>query len=350
MCSPPTNTPSTPLSATSSAGPWRCAARPGGARPVPAEAVAGSRVRAPREPRPRSAPAQPRGDGQPRPRPRGPFLAHSTDAASYAHIGGRRRALPRAAPPRAHHASGRGLGSAAGWARRRGRDRGRGPCGPSRNVPRPSPSTCRRGGSAAPGPAPSPAMPPDPARDPHHSADDLRPGWEARAEAVGLGPDALERRARPGPARPGPGSRSRPRRRGGRRTAVGAGRRSPAGKWCGRGADPSARGRPRRRWSTPRTVSSRSMPTTAAHADRVERRGVGERRYVVGARERTTPERGELERLLAARGMDIGGRPRSWLPARGDDYGLGLRARVMRGETDESRHSGSDGAMGPASP
>jgi hypothetical protein len=70
--------------------------------------------------------------------------------------------------------------------------------------------------------------------------------------------------------------------------------------------------------------SLESMPTTEAHAGRVERCGVGERRHLVVGRELTAPRR-ELERLLAARGMQmVAGPDRGVGRERGADLGVGL--------------------------
>jgi hypothetical protein len=66
------------------------------------------------------------------------------------------------------------------------------------------------------------------------------------------------------------------------------------------------------------------MPITVAHTGRVEHRGVGERRHVVGDRE-IRRQRGELERLLAARGMALApGHERGAARGQGQDFGLGL--------------------------
>jgi hypothetical protein len=59
-----------------------------------------------------------------------------------------------------------------------------------------------------------------------------------------------------------------------------------------------------------------SMPPTVAHAGRLERRGVGERRHVVDGLQ-VSREPSQLERLLAARGMQVAPGPER-------DLGLGL--------------------------
>jgi len=62
---------------------------------------------------------------------------------------------------------------------------------------------------------------------------------------------------------------------------------------------------------------------TAAHAGRVERCGVGERRHLVGGRE-LDAGRGELERLLATRGMQLIVPDRGVGRGRSADLGFGL--------------------------
>jgi conjugative relaxase-like TrwC/TraI family protein len=162
-----------------------------------------------------------------------------------------------------------------------------------------------------------------PERDPHQSVDDLRPEWEGRAEAVGLDPGALEAVLDRVPRGHVPGLDPAL----GEVVAGELGRRGPTvtrrdvvRAWCGtlgEGAPAEAVER-----AADRLLGS--MPMTAAHADRVERRGVGERRHVVGGRD-MTPQRAELERLLAARGMEMAGAPaRDVSRARDDGYGLGL--------------------------
>jgi hypothetical protein len=67
-----------------------------------------------------------------------------------------------------------------------------------------------------------------------------------------------------------------------------------------------------------------SMPATVAHVDRPERRGVGERRHVVGGIQ-VSREPSELERLLAARGMEMAlGPERDGARGLGEDLGFGL--------------------------
>lgn len=162
-----------------------------------------------------------------------------------------------------------------------------------------------------------------PERDPHRSIDELRPVWKARARAVGLGPDDLgtvvDRVAR----RPGPGPDPA---RGevvadelGRRGAT-VTRREVVRAWCGSlGQGATA---PAVEEAADRLLQS--MPATIEHDGRVERRGVGERRHVVGGRDMAR-QRGELERLLAARGMvSAPGPDRGVGRQRGEELGLGL--------------------------
>lgn len=158
-----------------------------------------------------------------------------------------------------------------------------------------------------------------PARDPHVGADDLRPTWEARARAVGLGPDDLgavidrvPRRGGPGPE-PALGSTvARALERRGPTTT----RRDIVRAWCGS----LPQGAPAAAVEQAADRLLESMPPIAAHSGRLERRGVGERRHVVPGRE-IAPGRSELERLLAARGMEMAAvaeRPMA------RDLGLGL--------------------------
>jgi conjugative relaxase-like TrwC/TraI family protein len=162
-----------------------------------------------------------------------------------------------------------------------------------------------------------------PERDTHRTVEELRPLWEARAETVGLGPgdlssvlDRVPRRAGPGPD-PAVAEvvADELRRRGPTVT-----RRGVVRAWCGSLAEGAPAG-------TVEEAADRlleSMPITAAHTGRVEHRGVGERRHVVDGREMTR-QRGELERLLAARGMTLApGHERGAARGRGEDFGLGL--------------------------
>ena len=162
-----------------------------------------------------------------------------------------------------------------------------------------------------------------PARDVNRGADDLRPLWETRARALGLGPHELGAVVDRVPRRPGPG----PDPAHGEVVAEELGRRGPTvtrrdvvRAWCGS----LGQGAPATAVEEAADRLLESMPTTPAHVDRVERCGVGERRYVVGARELTRP-RSELELLLAARGMDMAvGPERGPGRTRGEDLGLGL--------------------------
>ncbi len=160
-----------------------------------------------------------------------------------------------------------------------------------------------------------------PDRDVHRFVEDLRPSWRARAEAVGLGPDDLGAVVDRVPRRAGPG----PDPSLGEVVAEELGRRGPTvtrrdvvRAWCG-SLDQGA----------PAEVVERaadrlleSLAPAGAQQDRLERRGVGERRHVVGGRE-VSRERRDLQRLLAARGMEMapGLEPRR---AMGEDLGLGL--------------------------
>ncbi len=162
-----------------------------------------------------------------------------------------------------------------------------------------------------------------PERDPHRSIDDLRPWWEARAHAVGLGPDDLgtvvDRVARhPGPG-PDPARGEVVVEELGRRGAT-VTRRDVVAAWCGS----LAAGAPARAVEEAADQLLQSMPATPEHAGRVERRGVGERRHVVGGREMAR-QRGELERLLGARGMALAPGPeRGMERGRGEDFSPGL--------------------------
>jgi len=162
-----------------------------------------------------------------------------------------------------------------------------------------------------------------PGRDTNLSADDLRPSWRVRARAMGLGPDDFGAVLDQVPRRPGPGPDpalgegivEELGRRG--RSAT---RRDVVRVWCGalgEGAPAAA----------VEEVADRlleSLPMTPAHAGQVERCGVGERRHVVGGPE-LTPGRGELQRLLAARGMQMAvGPDRVVGRGRGEDLGFGL--------------------------
>jgi conjugative relaxase-like TrwC/TraI family protein len=167
-----------------------------------------------------------------------------------------------------------------------------------------------------------------PERDTYRSADDLRPSWEWRARAVGLDPghlaEVLDRVSR----RPGPG----PDPALGEVVAEQLGRRGPTATrrdvvraWCG--SLPA--GAPAAAVEVEADRLLETMAPTAAHAGRAENRGVGERRHVVGGRQlgRDTPapQRGELERLLAARGMAMPAGPeRGAGRVPGDDFGFGI--------------------------
>jgi conjugative relaxase-like TrwC/TraI family protein len=162
-----------------------------------------------------------------------------------------------------------------------------------------------------------------PERDPNQSVDELRPAWASQAEALGLGPDDLgavldrvPRRAEPGldPAH-GEVVAGVLARRGETTT-----RRDVVQAWCGS----LAHGAPAAAVEEAADRLLELMPPTEAHVGRLERGGVGERRHVVGGRD-ITRHRSELERLLAARGMEMApGLERVTGRERAQDYGLGL--------------------------
>jgi hypothetical protein len=97
-------------------------------------------------------------------------------------------------------------------------------------------------------------------------------------------------------------------------------RRDVVQAWCGS----LAAGAPARAVEEAADRVLQSMPAVPEHAGRVERRGVGERRHVVGGREMAR-QRGELERLLGARGMALAPGPERGIgQGRGEDFGPGL--------------------------
>ncbi len=304
--------------------------RPTAGALVPGAGRGGGRrgLRPPGEPRPRPPSAQPRGDGQPRAWPRGHVLRARWPGRLRPRPG-RRRAVPRPTPPRAHHAAGRGVGAAATRTRRHGRDRPRGPRGLSRSVPRPSPSTSSARGLGGPGPR---------HRRPRHTSGNatriVRPTTCARCgrpgpARVGLGPDALEAVLDRVPRRPGPGPDPAHVEVVAERTAAARARPPPGATSCGRGAASLGQGAPA---TAVEEAADRLLEADAddrAHVERVERRGVGERRYVVGARERHPPPRASSSVLLAARGMDTALGPES---GSRPDAGRGprLRPRLIR--------------------
>ncbi len=162
-----------------------------------------------------------------------------------------------------------------------------------------------------------------PERDTRRGADDLRPLWLDRARAVGLGPGDLGSVLDRVPRRPGPGPdpalaetvAEELRRRGDSAT-----RRDVVRVWCGT----LDAGAPAVAVEEAADRLLHTLPPTPAHAGRGERCGVGERRYVVGGRE-LTAGRGELQRLLAARGMQMVVDPQRGLGrGRGDEVGLGF--------------------------
>jgi hypothetical protein len=162
-----------------------------------------------------------------------------------------------------------------------------------------------------------------PARDAHRSADDLRGSWEARAQAVGLGGDDLGAVLDRVPRRAGPG----PDPDLGEVVLAELGRRGPTATrrdvvraWCGT----LGGGAPATAVEDAADRMLESMQPTVAHSGRVERRGVGERRHVVGGIQ-VTREPSELERLLAARGMEMTPAPeRGASRGLGEDVGFGL--------------------------
>jgi conjugative relaxase-like TrwC/TraI family protein len=162
-----------------------------------------------------------------------------------------------------------------------------------------------------------------PARDAQRSVDDLRASWEARAEAVGLGADDLgavldrvPRRAGPSPD-PDLGDVVVAELSGRGPTTT---RRDVVRAWCGA----LGQGAPATAVEDAADRMLESMPATVAHVDRLERRGVGERRHVVGGMQ-VSREPTELERLLAARGLEMARGPeRGGARGLGEDVGFGL--------------------------
>ncbi len=165
-----------------------------------------------------------------------------------------------------------------------------------------------------------------PARQAGLSADDLRPGWERRARAVGLGPerlgavlDRVPRRERdhPGVDR-GLAVVEELWARGPSAT-----RRDVVRSWCA--ALPA--GAPAAEVEAAADRLMGSWPATDAHAGRIERPGVGERRRMIDGRVLGVPDvarhRDGIEHLLARRGMAVAPGP---VVARGrhDDLGMGL--------------------------
>jgi hypothetical protein len=162
-----------------------------------------------------------------------------------------------------------------------------------------------------------------PERDTGRAVEDLRPLWMSRAHAVGLDPDALAgvvdrvpRRAGPSPD---PSLGEEVAEELGRRGET-VTRRDVVRAWC----ESLGEGAPALAVEEAADRLLQSMAPTEAHASRVERRGVGERRHVVGSRD-ITRQRSDLERLLAARGMEVARAPeRIGTRVVGDDFGLGL--------------------------
>jgi hypothetical protein len=193
-----------------------------------------------------------------------------------------------------------------------------------------------------------------PARDPTVSADDLRPSWERRARAVGLGPTRLEAVLDRVPRRTVTGPDASTPTRGSPALADDAAltgdvvhalqargptatRRDVVRAWCG--SLPA--GAPATEVEAAADRLLGSLPATPAHAARAEGRGVGERRHVVDPRGVEPPgpgdvgvgvDRGdgrrrqeELVRLLVGRGMRVPtGVERGAGRARHDDLGMGL--------------------------
>jgi conjugative relaxase-like TrwC/TraI family protein len=165
-----------------------------------------------------------------------------------------------------------------------------------------------------------------PGRDTTVSAEDLLPEWERRAEALGLDPghlgaalDRVPRRAGPGPDLAlGDAVVDEVGRRGPTTT-----RRDVVRAWC----TTLPVGAPAAAVEVAADHVLASLPPAAGHAGRVERAGVGERRHGVGDRDRgrDTPGGGDIERLLAARGMErAGGRERARGRTQVHDLGFGL--------------------------
>ena len=130
------------------------------------------------------------------------------------------------------------------------------------------------------------------------------PGVGVTGRGCGPRPRGARCRARPGAAPGRARARPCPRRRGRRRPGPSGRDRPTDATWSRRGAGRIGQGPPPPRWKwQPTGFSSRCHPPRPT-AGRIERRGVGERRHVVGGREMSR-QRGELEQLLAARGMEM---------------------------------------------
>jgi len=162
-----------------------------------------------------------------------------------------------------------------------------------------------------------------PERDPHRSIEDLRPEWKSRAQALGLGPAELGAVVDRVPRRGGSGLdhtygevvAGALARRG-----ETVSRRDVVEAWCGA----LAQGAPAAAVEEAADRLLESMPPIEAHRGRIESRGVGERRHVVGGRE-VNRHRDELEQLLAARGMELAPGPgRGVGRGRSEDLGLGF--------------------------
>ncbi len=121
-------------------------------------------------------------------------------------------------------------------------------------------------------------------RDVQRRVEDLRPLWETRAQAVALGPDDLAAVLDQVPRHRG----QAPDLGGGEVVAAGLARRGETvtrrdvvQAWC----STLGEGAPARAVEQAADRLLESMTPVAGHARRVEGRGVGERRHVVGARE-----------------------------------------------------------------
>jgi conjugative relaxase-like TrwC/TraI family protein len=165
-----------------------------------------------------------------------------------------------------------------------------------------------------------------PNRDLSRTFEDLRASWQERAQATGLSAARLEavvdrvpRRAEggPDPARGGEVVDAL-RRRG--ETAT---RRDVVRAWCAT----LPAGAPVADIERAADGVLETMAPCSAHAGRIERRGVGERRHVTTGpelrRHETAREHDTLARLLAARGMELPITPPRDLARSAADVGLG---------------------------
>ena len=165
-----------------------------------------------------------------------------------------------------------------------------------------------------------------PARDTGRSADELRPLWEERAHAAGLGPErlseVLDRVPRVAPAGPDLADTGAVTEALARR-GTSASRRDVVRAWCA--TLPAGAPAPAVERAADGVLEM--LAPVPDHAGRVERCGVGERRHALPApeigRHRSQPDQRLLEQLLAARGMTPA-RERGLGRVPGDDVGLGI--------------------------